>query len=278
MAMGADVRTFAHHDAAALTRAAADAAREGLAPIVVADGYCPGCGEVAPVARYAEIARQAGGRLVLDDTQALGILGAKPDSDNPFGYGGGGSLRWHGASGSHIVTCSSLAKGFGVPVAVLAGDRAIVDRFKRESETRLHCSPPTVAVIRGARGALLANQSRGDALRRHLLRLVARLRARLIGVGLTPAGALPFPVQTFVSASLNTAQLHDRLLGAGIVGLLTTTCRALSAGLTLLVTARHASAEIERAAGVIARAARGAFPRLGLDVERGSALSSIGVD
>jgi 8-amino-7-oxononanoate synthase len=254
-AMGARVRTFPHHDAVVLERLIDDAARQGIRPIVVADGYCPRCGEVAPVGAYARLAQRSGGYLVLDDTQALGILGEKPDATSPYGSGGGGSLRWHDTFGRHIVTCSSLAKGFGVPVAVLAGERRLIDRFRRESETRVHCSPPSVAAVRAARCALRTNRSHGDALRRRLLHLVTRLRAQLIGAGLRPSGQLPFPVQTFLSANRRVAQLHEQLLSAGIHGLLTTTCRALTAGLTLVVTARHGLAEIERAGRAIARAA-----------------------
>jgi 8-amino-7-oxononanoate synthase len=253
-AMGAQVRTFPHHDAVSLERMIADAASRGLKPVIAADGYCPRCGHVAPVGRYAQLAKQAGGYLVLDDTQALGVLGERPDAANPYGSGGGGSLRWHHTFGGHIITGSSLAKGFGVPVAVLAGERGLVDRFRRESQTRLHCSPPSVAVIRAARCALRTNHSRGDALRRRLLHLVVRLRMRLIGAGLRPSGQLPFPVQTFVAAQRWAAQLHEQLLGIGIVGLLTTACSALVSGLTLLVTARHGLAEIERAGQAIARA------------------------
>jgi 8-amino-7-oxononanoate synthase len=238
------------------------AMRERLKPIVVTDGFCPRCGEAAPVGAYAQLALRAGGRLVLDDTQALGILGERRHPAQPYGTGGGGSLRWHDTFGGHIVTCSSLAKGFGVPVAMIAGERGLIERFRQESETRLHCSPPSAAVIHAARAALETNRSRGDALRRWLLHLVIRLRTRLIDAGLTPSGRLPFPVQTFVSARRNAALLHDRLQDAGIQGLLTTTCRALAAGLTLLITARHRVAEIERTGRVIADAAGGTADRL----------------
>jgi len=155
-----------------------------------------------------------------------------------------------------------------VPVAVLAGERRLVEWFRRESQTRLHCSPPSVAVIRAARVALRTNQSHGDALRRRLLRLVTRLRTLLMGAGLRPSGQLPFPMQTFVvSANRRAALLHEQLLGSGIVGLLTTTCRALTAGLTLLVTARHGLAEIERAGRAIAQAARATASCLDGDME-----------
>ena len=45
---------------------------------------------------------------------------------------------------------SSLAKAFGAPLAVLAGSDAFMTVFEQESATRMHCSPPSVAVIAAA--------------------------------------------------------------------------------------------------------------------------------
>ena len=39
------------------------------------DGFCPGCGRAAPLREYLESARAQRGLLVLDDTQAIGVLG-----------------------------------------------------------------------------------------------------------------------------------------------------------------------------------------------------------
>ena len=253
-AMGASVLTFPHHDAAALEQLVRGASHRNLKPVVVTDGYCPRCGESAPLRAYADIARRGGGHLVVDDTQALGILGETPSHDRPYGKGGGGSLRWHRTFGPHVVIGTSLAKGFGVPLAVLAGERTLIERFRRDSDTRVHCSPPSVAVIRAARRALHANQAHGEALRRRLVQLVVRLREPLIQAGLETVGRLPFPVQTFLSTRRPPALLHEELLRTGIVGLLTTTCQPQAAGLTLVVTARHRFAEIERAGRIIVRA------------------------
>ena len=55
---------------------------------------------------------------------------------NPYGNGGGGALRWHGVSGPHIIVGSSLAKGFGAPLAVLAGSGELIDRFRAPQRER----------------------------------------------------------------------------------------------------------------------------------------------
>jgi 8-amino-7-oxononanoate synthase len=252
---GMPLATFAHHDTGALAQAIDRLARARRRPIVVTDGYCPNCGAPAPLRAYAELARRAGGWLVIDDTQALGILGESPVGSNPYGSGGGGSLRWHGVSGPHIVVGSSLAKGFGAPLAALSGSRALIERFREHSEARIHCSPPSVATIRAAQQALRLNRRHGETLRRRLLDLVLRLRQRLSAAGLKPVGGLPFPVQSFrADCSSPLARLFRRLRHGGVQALLTQGCRAAAARLTFLVTVRHGPSDIDVVARVAAAA------------------------
>jgi 8-amino-7-oxononanoate synthase len=255
--LGTTVHRFPHHDATALTRMVDRVSRAKAQPVIVADGYCPSCGKPSPIRAYSEIARAAGGYLVLDDTQALGILGESPSHANPYGTGGGGSLRWHGVFGPHIVVGSSLAKGFGAPLAALFGSRVLIDLFRERSETRLHSSPASVSAIHAARRALRLNRSHGDTLRQWLLDLVRRLRHLLSAAGLVPVARLPFPVQSFqAQSSPPVTQVLRWLLRNGVRALLTRGCTAVAARLTFLVTAQHGLADIDTAAQAAAWAVR----------------------
>ena len=254
---GASVHRFAHHDVGALAALAGRAARAGLRPVIVCDGFCTGCNHAAPLTDYARIAAASGGLLVLDDTQALGLLGSAPGPSCPYGHGGGGSLRWHGLGGDHIVVGASLAKAFGAPLAVLAGGNELVRRFVRDSGTRMHCSPPSVPVVQAARVALARNAGEGESLRERLLRMVRRLRTTLVRAGLDAVGVLPFPVQSFFSRGAPTAatlwRLAQRLRDAGVQALLTRGCRGPAPRLSFLVTARHCAADIDPIAALLAR-------------------------
>src|SRR5262245_38188986 len=116
-ARGVPVREIPHHDDEALRRRIRqEPARRR--PVVVTDGFCPRCGRAAPLGAYLDAAERWGGRLVIDDTQALGILGRHPRPLAPYGGGGGGSLRWSKLASPDVIVVASLAKGFGVPVAV----------------------------------------------------------------------------------------------------------------------------------------------------------------
>jgi 8-amino-7-oxononanoate synthase len=246
VANGATVRKFRHHDPDSLFAQITEQAHLKTRPIVVADGFCPACSRLAPIRDYLAITRYFGGLLVLDDTQALGILGEKLKTPTPYGSGGGGTLRWSGVYGSDILVGASLAKGFGVPIAVLAGSERMIKRFIINSDTRVHCSPPSVAVIQAAKHALMVNQLQGDQLRQLLAQRIRQFQEGLKLIGLASIGGW-FPVQT-LRGIVGTAAvwLHQRLAQRGIQTILSRPRNTTQARLSFLITARHSVMEINR--------------------------------
>lgn len=253
-AAGARPAPFAHHDPADLRRRLARLPRSRPGPLVVADGVCPGCGGVAPLADYLELSRGHGGLLLVDDTQALGVLGNRRDGAGPYGAGGGGSLPFAGVAGPQLVCVASLAKGFGVPVAVVAGGRRLVARLAALAPGRSHTSPPSAADLHAAEAALAANRRVGDRLRRRLAGLVLRLRRRLAEWGIAATGGL-FPVQHLPAMPAGVAvRLAEALADRGVRAVLQHhRCRP-GATVTLLVTARHTPGDIDAAAAAAAAA------------------------
>jgi 8-amino-7-oxononanoate synthase len=242
-ARGVPVRTFAHHDVAGL-RALLDGdlgAKDGA--IVVADGFCPNCGRPAPLNEFLECVASRDGCVVLDDTQVLGLIGTQ----------GGGSLRWHGIRSPNVIVGSSLAKGFGAPIAMLAGNADIIRQFEEHSQTRVHCSPPSIAALHAADRALSVNRVHGDRLRHRLVRLLQRFQAGLASIGLAADGGL-FPVQTLRPCGLAAESLHQRLRRAGVQTVLMRPCREIGLRVAFLITALHRYADIDHAIGQIARA------------------------
>jgi len=249
---GAPVQAFRHHDTSDLHRML-KRRQPDRRPVIVTDGFCPACGQATPVVEYLAAVRATGGLLVIDDTQALGILGHSPEHAAPYGRGGGGILRWSDAVGSDILIVSSLAKGFGVPIAALSGSENLIRLFEERSETRVHCSQPSTALINAALHALAVNSQKGDGLRLRLARLVTRFRNRLAHAGLSAAGGL-FPFQTLVpSPGCDAKSMHEHLLRQEIRTVLHQSRAGGSALLSFLITARHAPEEIDRAVSVLTR-------------------------
>jgi 8-amino-7-oxononanoate synthase len=259
IARGVPTTDFQSHDAAALADAVDRCRGSGLRPVVVTDGLCPATGEAAPLPEYLRLVRAERGYLVIDDTQALGVLGYHPAPKAPYGWGGAGTPAWYGIKGPELIIVSSLAKAFGAPLASIAGSALLIAKFKQSSSTRVHCSPPSLAAIAAAERALVINATRGDQIRAHLLRLVQRFRDQLKELGLGAAGGI-FPVQTLRPIqNLEMDRLHHRLLRLGVKTVLHRISNARDAGLSFLITGRHTPADID--AGINALLQARAFAR-----------------
>jgi 8-amino-7-oxononanoate synthase len=253
---GVPVRVFPHHDPVGLRQALARCHDRARIPVVLTDGFCPVCGEPAPLAEYLDAAQRFDGLLVIDDTQALGILGESPSRATPYGAGGGGSLRRAGIQEPAILVGASLSKGFGVPIAALAGSAAMVRRFANRSASRLHCSPPSAAVIAAAEHALMVNRAYGDVLRLRLAERVRRFRDGLAHRGLSVEGGL-FPVQTLRPIpGLDALRLHQWLWQKGIHSVPLRRRDQGGTRLGFLITARHRPEDIDRCLAALADAVR----------------------
>jgi 8-amino-7-oxononanoate synthase len=168
----------------------------------------------------------------------------------PYGEGGGGSLRWSGLSDPDVLVYSSLAKGLGVPVAVLAGSRPWICKYKENSLTRVHCSQPSAAALRAAEHAVACNRRDGDARRARLVAQVRRFRRGLSVAGVA-AGRGLFPVQTIRSANgMAASALHRRLAEHGVRTVLNRGDNGIPI-VSFLFTAVHALAEIDAAVSAI---------------------------
>jgi 8-amino-7-oxononanoate synthase len=254
-ARGIPARVFGHHDVRALEQGLA-AGIAGRRPVIVADGFCPSCGLSAPVAEYLALAREYGGYLVLDDTQALGIFGQPAGPAAPYGKGGGGMLRRANAGGPEVVLVSSMAKAFGVPIAVLSGPDEIVEQFESHSETRMHCSPPSIASLHAAELALAKNREAGDRIRFRLAQLVGLFRDRIRQAGHGVSDSL-FPVQpVWFAPGVDVTDLYRKLLQRGIRGVLHRQGHGGRPGLSFVITARHTVEELTWTAEQLSQIAR----------------------
>lgn len=245
-AKGIRTAMFQTHDPAALESLLHNDKQPGSRPIVVTDGVCTATGRTAPLPDYLTLVRERNGYLVIDDTQALGILGKGPAPDAPYGLGGAGTPAWHRVEGPELILGSSLAKGFGAPLAVLAGNAEMIAKFEALSATRVHCSPPSLAAISAAQRALAVNEEQGDGLRSRLAKLVRHFRDGLLQIGLSALGGL-FPVQTLKAIpGTDPERLYRQLLSFGVRAVLRSARNMFGAAVSFLITALHTRSDIGR--------------------------------
>lgn len=252
--LGVSVRIFQHHDPFDLQSQVHHVMNDGQRPVVVADGFCDVCGCPAPITEYLDAIQEFGGQLILDDTQAFGILGSSPSVLQPYGLGGGGSLRSNSIVNSNVIVVNSLAKGFGVPIACMAGSARLIDWFLTRSETRSACSQPCSPVIHAAEHALWVNGTDGDQLRSLLAANVRHFQNRLREKGIAVYGG-NFPVQTIPPTSwISAKQLHAKLNEFGMQTVIVDRHDTEDLGVGCLITANHVPTDLDLVADAIANA------------------------
>ena len=207
---GVPTLRYRHHEPA---HAAAVLERCGAGrSMVLTDGWCPGCLRPAPLIDLAGVAATHRAVLVVDDSLAAGILGARPTPDEPLGSGGMGTPGWLGIQTGRLVWVASGAKAWGAPVTAIAGPAEIVARIREAGPTRMHASAPSAADVAALRAAVLDPRS---AARRHRLsRHITRVREHVRAGGLRPVG-LPFPL-LLVDDGADGAALHAGLSRLGV--------------------------------------------------------------
>lgn len=152
-----------------------------------------------------------------------------------------------------VTTVTSLAKSFGAPLAVIAGQPHHVGAAF-EGATQLYSSPPTAPELMAAKAGLDINAHWGDRLRALLWDLVATFRQPLAHTGLLPRQ--PFPVQPLGPMAPDQAEAIRRRLAAE--GVRTVVQRRHddpeSASLVVAITTMHSRGAVGRAAALIADA------------------------
>jgi 8-amino-7-oxononanoate synthase len=207
----ARVQSFRHFDAAHLNALVKANVSDGVTPVIMSDGWCPLCGKAAPIQKYISSIRQLNGTILIDDTQAFGILGEHQHEKMPYGKGGGGILKWLNIHDDSIVTVTSLAKAFGVPMAVIGGTSAFIAAFKESSRTRIHSSPVSIVHLQAALNAFRANYNKGDLLRNKLWQNICLFKNKINQKTVLTGGGI-FPVQnTRCRSSNETIRLYERL-------------------------------------------------------------------
>jgi 8-amino-7-oxononanoate synthase len=216
--------------------------------LIVTEGWCPGCGRPAPIGELGEIAAESGGMLVVDDSLACGVLGARKDGEI-FGDGTG-TIRWLSLRHDRMLWLASFAKAYGTPIAVVTGSHDSIDRM-RATGNRLHSSPPsTPDVLAAWRALALAPELHR---RRHRLQaVVVALRAAVTALDL-PVSGLPFPVVALPMRPAMAVGWWRRLRADGIDALVQLPACRSGALLSFVVRSQHSPQDISRIALTLRR-------------------------
>jgi glycine C-acetyltransferase len=205
---GVDRIVYRHGDLGAVERALAGA-DDGVR-WVVTDGVFSMEGDVAPLPELVGLCRRYGAMLVVDDSHAVGVLGA----------GGRGTAEHFGLLGEVDVLTGTLGKALGGGAGgYVAGSAALVELLVQRSRPSLFSNALPATIACSAAKAVDLLRAGPDRVAR-LHRNAKRLRAGLRGLGFDcadgPSAIIPIRLGDDARAASAATRLRD--LGLLVTG------------------------------------------------------------
>jgi 7-keto-8-aminopelargonate synthetase-like enzyme len=204
-ASGLPHRSFRHLDVEDLEHQLRHHLAAGERPLIVTDGLYSTLGEIAPLDRLSRVTAAYGGRLVVDESHAFGVLGAS----------GRGALEHHEMIGAGALAGGSLGKAFGTCGGLALGSAADVQALESTPVVRGASlgSPAAAAMCAASLDYVRDNPLLLTRLRDNTSYLKSGLRR----LGITPRGDDIAPIASFaLDSSESTQRLQAALLAEGI--------------------------------------------------------------
>ena len=191
---GATMHRFAPDDVdrvAALLRAApADRPR-----LVCMDGVNSMTGNHPDLPAFADLCREHGAYLYVDDAHGFGVLGERrPDETSPYGARGNAVIRHTGLSYDNVVLVGGMSKAYSSLLAFVACEPEVKRHLKISAPPYLYSGPVPVASLATALAGLDVNAERGDALRARLYAGTRRVLDHLRAMRVTTPNRSGFPL------------------------------------------------------------------------------------
>jgi len=235
----AEVVVYPHLDVEAVCGALARA--PGRRAWVVTESYFSMDADSPDLAALRRACDEAGAGLIVDEAHALGVLGPE----------GRGVCAQAGVTPDALV--GTLGKAFGASGAFVAGCADLVAWLWNRARSFVFSTGMSPVVAEGARHRIEACR-RDPGLRERALARAAELREGMRGLGIEPRGygvIVPWVLGDARAALRVADALREQ--GIFVQAIRPPTVPEGTSRLRLTATARHSSADIERALGAIAR-------------------------
>jgi glycine C-acetyltransferase len=242
-------KVYKHSDMDDLERVLEETKGRHRITLIVSDGVFSMDGDIAPLARIAELAAAYGAVTMVDDAHSSGVLGDH----------GRGSISHFGLDGRWDIQVGTLSKAIGA----LGGYVACIEPLRRLMEHRARpflfstSHPPSVTATCIAAVDLLQSDE-GQALIDRLWRNTRLFKAGLTELGFD-TGASETPITpVIVGEAARAMQFSDRLLRQGVFaqGIAYPTVARDKGRVRTIVTAAHTEEDLHEALNIFEHVGR----------------------
>ena len=226
---------FAHTKPAALEQRLAGTRAERK--LVLTDGVFSMDGDIAPLPELAEVSRQHGAWLMVDDAHGIGVLGD-----------GRGTLGHYNLSLEEVpILMGTLGKALGSFGAFIAGSEELIETLIQRARSYIYTTAMPAAVAEASRESLRLVQEESWR-REHLLTLIGRFRTGATQIGL-PLMDSPTAIQPLLLGEPDKALAASNALmqkGIMISAIRPPTVPEGSSRLRITLTASHSEAQVDQ--------------------------------
>lgn len=210
---GVEWLEFAHNDLADLEKKLARF-RPEQSKIIAVDGVYSMSGEFPPLPEMSALAKKYNALLYVDDAHGVGVIGANPTEDMPYGFGGSGIVKYFGLGyeEDRIIYVGGLSKSFSSYGAYISCfDKAMKARLSLAGPF-IFSGPSPVASLASALAGLKVNRLEGDQMRRQVYQLTHKLVAAAKGMGFEVDNEHDFPIVGVVIGDIEQVTAACKLL------------------------------------------------------------------
>ena len=216
-ARGASVQRFHHNDLDELEALlkASDWRRPGM---ILIDGVNSMTGNAPDLHAFAELAREHGALLYVDDAHGFGVIGERSSAEAcDYGARGNSIVRHLGETYDNVVLVGGFSKAYSSLLAFLACPTPVKQVLKTAAPPYLYSGPSPVASLATVLEGLRVNEQRGEQLRGKLHHLTWRVLDRLSELGVYTPNQSGFPIVEIPLADADSLDdVGDLLFDRGI--------------------------------------------------------------
>ena len=173
-AHGATVKRFRFEDPQhldQLLRGARDEPR-----LVCMDGVNSMTGNPPDMRAFAQVAREHGALLYVDDAHGFGVIGERgPEERCPYGMRGNSIVRYYDESYQGLILVGGFSKAYSSLLAFIACPTEIKELLKVAAAPYLYSGPSPVASLATTLAGFDVNERRGEELRERVWKHTARV-------------------------------------------------------------------------------------------------------